>query len=417
VTAQRPAPPEGLTCYCAGGDGPHYAQPAPGQSELCDQCGCRSLYDIAPRRPAEPVPPAPRQAPRNRIVSPSPLGLSLEPLENAPAQYLADAEVARALRTSGVWQPWSDFSRTDGVWYADPWEELGEPLAGWQASGGLQGRKCRIYLVRMPEPRPYGNRYPAERGRWALRDVETVGPAAGYGLTRFFRSEAAARAAVESTACSAQAIGYSYLRGGSAAAVAADLADKLATARQIAWQRDKSLTWDESPSDAARRALGLEREAARAEDAQAAFVQDAGVAEAESAVVGPAAGPRGALPGEGLERGAAPVDAAQDVLRAARVVVDLEHLPVREALADQPAVQQDPPLRAADLGVLPAEAALVEGARDGVEGASEVDLSVSGDHRGGHAESVSGRPARVKRKPRDGAHTPNVRHRAAREGT
>lgn len=124
------------------------------------------------------------------------LSLSLEPLADFAATYAADVEVARALRASGAWRPWADSSPGGSVWYADPWEELGEPLAGWQASGGLQGRRCRVYLVRMPEPRLHGNRYPAERGRWALRDVETVGPAAGYGITRFFRGEAAARAAV-----------------------------------------------------------------------------------------------------------------------------------------------------------------------------------------------------------------------------
>lgn len=166
---------------------------------------------------------------------PSPLSLSLEPLADFAATYAADVEVARALRASGAWRPWADSSPGGSVWYADPWEELGEPLAGWQASGGLQGRRCRVYLVRMPEPRLHGNRYPAERGRWALRDVETVGPAAGYGITRFFRGEAAARAAVEEAARCAQAIGNCYLGTGSAAAVAAQVAEDVRGARSRAW--------------------------------------------------------------------------------------------------------------------------------------------------------------------------------------
>jgi hypothetical protein len=166
---------------------------------------------------------------------PSPLSLSLEPLADFAATYAADVEVARALRASGAWRPWADSSPGGSVWYADPWEELGEPLAGWQASGGLQGRRCRVYLVRMPEPRLHGNRYPAERGRWALRDVETVGPAAGYGITRFFRGEAAARAGVEEAARCAQAIGNCYLGTGSAAAVAAQVAEDVRGARSRAW--------------------------------------------------------------------------------------------------------------------------------------------------------------------------------------
>jgi hypothetical protein len=163
------------------------------------------------------------------------LSLSLEPLADFAATYAADVEVARALRASGAWRPWADSSPGGSVWYADPWEELGEPLAGWQASGGLQGRRCRVYLVRMPEPRLHGNRYPAERGRWALRDVETVGPAAGYGITRFFRGEAAARAGVEEAARCAQAIGNCYLGTGSAAAVAAQVAEDVRGARSRAW--------------------------------------------------------------------------------------------------------------------------------------------------------------------------------------
>ena len=164
------------------------------------------------------------------------LSLSLEPLADFAATYAADAEVARAFRASGAWRPWSDSSPGGSVWYADYWEVLGECLAGWQASGGLQGRRCRVYLVRMPEHQPTrGNAYPSERGRWALRDVETVGPAAGYGLTRLFRGEATARAAVEEAARCAQAIGNCVLGTGSAAAVAAQVAEDVRGARSRAW--------------------------------------------------------------------------------------------------------------------------------------------------------------------------------------
>lgn len=213
------------------------------------------------------------------------LVFAMEPLPDPAAAYAADAEVARAFRASGAWQPWPGLEG-GRTWYEDPWDVLGEVVAGWQASGGEQRRRCRVYLVRMPEaPKTRSAAYPAEHGRWALRDVETIGPAAGYGLTQFYRGEASARADVERVALRAQAIN-TYLGRYSAAAAAADLAAKIGEIRTRAWREaheyadggyrlrkgctDPAEGWAETPEEIGARAVGLSVGAAPAEEREAA---------------------------------------------------------------------------------------------------------------------------------------------------
>jgi hypothetical protein len=156
-------------------------------------------------------------------------GLLLEPVSDVSAVYAADRATVQEFRKAPHWHP-SD----DSFSVCDRWEIAGDVIDAWQASGGPQQyrRRARLYLVRLPDDKAARALYPVDQGRWVLRTCETIGPAAGYGLTFQYRGEDSARAGVERRACSAQGIGQSYLGLGLASTTARDALERVMTQQQ-----------------------------------------------------------------------------------------------------------------------------------------------------------------------------------------